>query len=74
MRPAELVISDLISLRLQDVPEAVILGKKAITFETSGFEVEPHRTGRRLHIFACEPTRFRTRSRFLPAKTEENNW
>ena len=65
MRPAEPVISDLISLRLQDVPEAVILGKKAITFETSGFEVEPHRTGRRLHIFACEPTRFRTRSRFF---------
>ena len=64
MRPAELVISDLISLRLQDVPEAVILGKKAITFETSGFEVEPHRMHRSFHIFACKPTRFRTRRRF----------
>src|ERR1044072_3081300 len=58
MRPAELVISDLISLRFEDVPEAVILGRFA--FETSVFEVEPHRMGRRLHIFACEPTRFPT--------------
>src|SRR6476619_2113156 len=63
MRPAELVISDLISLRLQDVPEAVILGKKAITFETSGFEVEWNRMHKSFHIFACKPTRFRTRKR-----------